>query len=161
MISVKQIQNLEEKIFKAVELIKALKQENKILKSEAESANKKVEELEQIISDYRSTYVELEEGIANAIKQLDDLDNTSSAVTGIAKTNTTKEERSKNESPSLANSSKENLPEDEDEEVEEIKINYSKTSQGKSPSNTVEEKSQKTSSQNGTEKSETSQLDIF
>jgi len=161
MISVKQIQNLEEKIFKAVELIKALKQENKILKSEAESANKKNEELEQIVSDYRSTYVELEEGIANAIKQLDDLDSASVPNAGfsVTKANTAKEERSKSDSTSLPNSNKENS--DDEEEVEEIKINYSKTPQGKPLSNTAEEKSQKTSAQSGTEKSDTSQLDIF
>ena len=83
MVSIKQIKNLEEKVFKTVELIKALKQENKILNSEVESANKKIEELEQIISDYRSAQVEVEEGLANAIKQLDELDNISTSNVAI------------------------------------------------------------------------------
>ncbi|MCL2792552.1 MAG: hypothetical protein FWD87_05605 [Spirochaetaceae bacterium] len=169
MISIKQIQNLEEKVFKTVELIKALKQDNKILKSELESANVKIEELEQIVSDYRSTYVELEEGIANAIKQLDDLDNISTTNTAAlnlakAKTGVTKEENNflKDNSTSPTESDKEEQL-DKEEEVEEIKINYSKIAQNKPFSDAAEGKSQKTSAQNGTEKNDTnqSQLDIF
>ncbi len=79
MLSLEQIQRLEEKVFRAVELIKALKEENNILKSELETANKKVEELEQIISDYRSNQVEIEEGIVKAIRQLEDLDSISAS----------------------------------------------------------------------------------
>jgi len=152
MISIKQIKNLEEKVFKTVELIKALKQENKILKSEIESVNKKNEELEQIISDYRSTQVEFEEGIANAIKQLDELDNISAVN---SKSSTSKKEESslfQNNSTSL--SDKEDQP---DEEVEEININYSKISQNRPVSNSTEKKSD----QNETAKSDSTQLDIF
>ncbi|MCL2705187.1 MAG: hypothetical protein FWE72_03155 [Spirochaetaceae bacterium] len=162
MISIKQIKKLEEKVFKTVELIKALKQENKILKSEIESANKKIEELEQIISDYRSNQVEFEEGIANAIKQLDELDNisaTSVASLDSSKSNAIKKEESslfQNNSTSL--SDKEDQP---DEEVEEIKINYSKITQNRPVSNSTEKKPSNQSAQNETAKSDNNQLDIF
>jgi len=74
MLSLEQIKRLEEKVFKAVELIKALKEENTIIRSKLEAADTKVEELEQIISDYRSNQVEIEEGIVKAIKQLEDME---------------------------------------------------------------------------------------
>ena len=161
MVSIKQIKNLEEKIFRTVELIKAIKQENKILKAEFESANKKVEELEQIISDYRSTQVEFEEGIANAIKQLDELDNTAvnEVVSTVSRANAGKKAEESNLPKN--NSSLSEKEDQTEEEVEEIKINYSKISQNKPGSNTAEKKSQNQSAQNETEKSDNNQLDIF
>ena len=165
MISIKQIKSLEEKIFKAVELIKALKQENKSFKSGIESANKKIEELEQIISDYRSTQSEIEEGIENALKQLDDLDSIS-AGNSVHLSNTRKEAEEssapKNNSASL--SEKEDLFEEEnekEEEIEEIKINYSKISPNRPMSNLESKKPLKPSVQNEHGKSDTTQLDIF
>ena len=77
MLSLEQIKRLEEKVFKAVELIKALKEENNLLKSELGSANSRTDELEVIISDFRINQGEIEEGIIKAIKQLEDLDNIS------------------------------------------------------------------------------------
>ena len=77
MLSLEQIKRLEDKVFKAVELIKALKEENNILKSELNSANSRTDELEAIISDFRSNQNEIEEGIVKAIRQLEDLDNIS------------------------------------------------------------------------------------
>lgn len=74
MLSLEQIKRLEDKVFKAVELIKALKEENTIIKTKFETAESKVEELEQIISDYRSNQVEIEEGIVKAIKQLEEME---------------------------------------------------------------------------------------
>lgn len=74
MLSLEQIKRLENKVYKAVELLKAFKEDNTILKSELKSANERVEELEQIISDYRNNQLEIEEGIIKAIKQLDDID---------------------------------------------------------------------------------------
>ncbi len=74
MLSLEQIKRLESRVYKAVELIKALKEDNSILKSELKSANERVEELEQIISDYRNNQLEIEQGIVKAIKQLDDID---------------------------------------------------------------------------------------
>ncbi|MCL2294733.1 MAG: cell division protein ZapB [Spirochaetes bacterium] len=153
MVSVKQVQKLEEKIFRTVELIKALKEENKILKAENISANKRVEELEQIISDYRSTQIEIEEGIVNAIKQLDELDKISEnspAASVSNKPNTAIEHGPAGKSSFIQNNSaslskKEDHP---DEEVEEISIDYSKVSQNKPAPGT-------------TEKSNTNQLDIF
>lgn len=74
MLSLEQIKRLENRVYKAVELLKAMKEENNILKSELKSANERVEELEQIISDYRNNQLEIEQGIVKAIQQLDDLD---------------------------------------------------------------------------------------
>jgi len=165
MISIKQIKKLEEKVFKTVELIKALKQENKILNSEIESANKKVEELEQIVSDYRSSQVEFEEGIANAIKQLDELDSISTVNIGTLDTSKSgtakKDEESlfQNNSTSLSDEKSEEAQ--DDEEIEEIKINYSKITQNKPVSNSSEKKSPNQSAQSEAEKSNSNQLDIF
>ena len=78
MLSLEQIKRLEEKVFKAVELIKALKEENTIIKTKLEAAESKAEELEQIISDYRSNQVEIEEGIVKAIKQLEEMESDNS-----------------------------------------------------------------------------------
>ena len=165
MISIKQIQKLEEKIFKTVELIKALKQENKILKTEVESANKKIEELEQIISDYRSTQVEIEEGIVNAIKQLDELDSisaTNAAALSSAKSVIIKEAEEKSffqdNSASLSDDKKE---QPDEEEVEEIKINYSKIAPNRPISPASEKKPFKPTVQKETDKSNSNQLDIF
>lgn len=80
MVTLEQIQKLESKVFKAVELIKALREENSILKSDIESVTEKNEELEQIISDYRNKQIEIEEGISKALKKLDDIENLSSYV---------------------------------------------------------------------------------
>ncbi len=74
MLSLEQIRRLESRVYKAVELLKAMKEDNNILKSELKSANERVEELEQIISDYRNNQLEIEQGIVKAIQQLDDLD---------------------------------------------------------------------------------------
>jgi len=74
MLSLEQIKRLENRVYKAVELLKAMKEDNNILKSELKSANERVEELEQIISDYRNNQLEIEQGIVKAIQQLDDLD---------------------------------------------------------------------------------------
>ena len=74
MLSLEQIKRLESRVYKAVELLKAMKEDNNILKSELKSANERVEELEQIISDYRNNQLEIEQGIVKAIQQLDDLD---------------------------------------------------------------------------------------
>ena len=74
MLSLEQIKRLENRVYKAVELLKAMKEDNSILKSELKSANERVEELEQIISDYRNNQLEIEQGIVKAIQQLDDLD---------------------------------------------------------------------------------------
>jgi hypothetical protein len=74
MLSLEQIRRLENRVYKAVELLKAMKEDNNILKSELTSANERVEELEQIISDYRNNQLEIEQGIVKAIQQLDDID---------------------------------------------------------------------------------------
>lgn len=74
MLSLEQIRRLENRVYKAVELLKAMKEDNNILKSELISANERVEELEQIISDYRNNQLEIEQGIVKAIQQLDDID---------------------------------------------------------------------------------------
>ena len=166
MLSVKQIQKLEEKVFKAIEIIKALKQENIILKSELASANKKIEELEQIISDYRSSQAEIEEGIVNAIKQLDDLDKISTENIPASAGNKANEKANKAkeaEKPVFFQNNSSTLSDEEEQidEVEEIKINYSKISQNKPGSNIPDKKQSQSSVQNESDKSNNAQLDIF
>ncbi len=161
MLSLEQIQRLEEKVFKAVELIKALKEENSILKSEVKSANKKIEELEQIISDYRTNQVEIEEGIVKAIKQLDDLDQISTVNSALSGSNNSLNVE-KNSSLKDSNSASSDDIEILSDETEEPKINYSKISQNSTrTSNITEKKSPQTSVQSEADKNDNSQLDIF
>lgn len=79
MLSLEQIQRLENKVYMAVELIKTLKEENAQLKSSLVSANEKTEELEQFIADLRNSQSEIEETVIKALKQLDEIEKLSGA----------------------------------------------------------------------------------
>ena len=81
MLSLEQIQRLENKVYKAVELIKALKEENSTLKSKLVSANEKSQELEQFIADLRNSQAEIEETVVKALKQLDEIEKLSGIQT--------------------------------------------------------------------------------
>ncbi len=152
MLTLEQIQRLEEKAIKAVELIKALREENRLLKSELESANNRVEELEQIISDYRNSQVEIEEGIIKAIRQLEDLDSISEEVSAPA---TEKNEYSSISGDSLMEE-KEMLF--QEEAAEENKHTEYKPQSGYASAGPAQEKAEIAEPENQTDNT---QLDIF
>jgi FtsZ-binding cell division protein ZapB len=74
MISLSQIQELEAKISTAVTVIKNLKEENTSVKDKLGSYQKRIEELEILISKFKSEQDKIEEGIINALKQLDKIE---------------------------------------------------------------------------------------
>lgn len=71
MISVEQIQSLESKVLKAVDVIKSLREENDLLKTKLSGYEKRIEELEVFIDSFKQDQSNIEEGILNALNQLD------------------------------------------------------------------------------------------
>ncbi len=74
MISVEQIHKLEAKVLKAVEVIKSLREENSLLKEKLSGYEKRIEELEVFIDSFKQDQTNIEEGIMNALNQLDMLE---------------------------------------------------------------------------------------
>jgi len=70
-----QIKALEDRITKAIEMIKALRAENALLRTNLSNAKMREEELESIVSSLKSGNDEVENELANAIKIFDDFDN--------------------------------------------------------------------------------------
>ncbi len=71
MISVEQIHKLESKVLKAVDVIKSLREENDLLKEKLSGYEKRIEELEVFIDSFKQDQTTIEEGILNALNQLD------------------------------------------------------------------------------------------
>ncbi|RKX92365.1 MAG: cell division protein ZapB [Spirochaetes bacterium] len=71
MISVEQIHKLESKVLKAVDVIKSLREENNLLKEKLSGYEKRIEELEVFIDSFKQDQTTIEEGILNALNQLD------------------------------------------------------------------------------------------
>jgi peptidoglycan hydrolase CwlO-like protein len=74
MISLEQIRLLENKITKAVELIKSLKDENKTLRRAVNSAQTRMRDLEKLVGDFKSDQQEIEQCILRALENLDRLE---------------------------------------------------------------------------------------
>lgn len=76
MISLEQIRSLEERVHTAVSRIRALSAENVTLKERLESYEKRISELETLISAFKSDQEEIEAGIIAALRHLDELEDT-------------------------------------------------------------------------------------
>ena len=74
MITLEQIQKLDAQVKKAVSRIEELKTENNGLKKKLDDYQKRIEELEILISDFKRDQGEIEQGIINALSQLEKLD---------------------------------------------------------------------------------------
>ena len=74
MISLDQIHTLDEKVKKAVEVINQLRQENLALKERLQDYQTRIEDLEKLIETFKNDQGMIEEGILNAIEQLDNLE---------------------------------------------------------------------------------------
>jgi septal ring factor EnvC (AmiA/AmiB activator) len=74
MITLEQIQKLDAQVKKAVSRIEELKTENSGLKKKLDDYQKRIEELEILISDFKRDQGEIEQGIINALSQLEKLD---------------------------------------------------------------------------------------
>jgi len=74
MLSLEQIQLLEKRAHQAVELIKSLRNENKLLESKLEGYEKRIKEMEVLIDSFKQDQSSIEEGIISALEQLDILE---------------------------------------------------------------------------------------
>lgn len=74
MISLEQIRLLEKKVSAAVHLIEVLKEENKMLKRTIESSQKRMQELEELVTAFKNDQTAIEASVLNAIQKLDVLE---------------------------------------------------------------------------------------
>lgn len=74
MIRLEQIRLLENKINKAVKLIEMLREENSALKNSIDGAQKRMQELEELIGEFKTGQEEIEKAILRAMKNLDRLE---------------------------------------------------------------------------------------
>lgn len=74
MISLEQIRLLEQKVQAAVARIGQLKQENATLKEHLSSYQKRIDELEVLVESFKADQGQIEQGILNALAQLDQLE---------------------------------------------------------------------------------------
>ncbi len=92
MISVEQIHRLESKVLQAVEVIKSLREENALLKNKLSGYEKRIEEMEILIDSFKKDQNNIEEGIINALNQLDVLEDIISEPSGEVREEVRKEE---------------------------------------------------------------------
>lgn len=74
MVSLEQIRQLESKVHGAVARIKGLVTENTTLKGRLSQYEKRITELEELISAFKTDQDEIEQGIVAALSQLDTLE---------------------------------------------------------------------------------------
>jgi FtsZ-binding cell division protein ZapB len=74
MISLEQIKTLDDKVKQAVSVIDDLRGENSRLKQKLNSYQSRIEELERLIGDFKRDQGAIEQGILDAIDQLDKLE---------------------------------------------------------------------------------------
>ena len=80
MITLEQIKLLENKITRAIELIRVLKEENSTLRKGLESAQKRMKELESLVDGFKTDQREIESVIVRALQHLDELEEAASAA---------------------------------------------------------------------------------
>jgi chromosome segregation ATPase len=76
MITLEQVRLLDQKVNQAVELISSLKSENRMLKDKLESYQKKISELEVLLSGLKEDQSEVELGFRKALDTLSALEKT-------------------------------------------------------------------------------------
>jgi len=74
MIHLDQIRLLESKTIKAIELINVLREENKALKKTIDTSQARMEELENLVQEFKSDQDEIEQSILRAMKNLEQLE---------------------------------------------------------------------------------------
>ena len=74
MINIDHIKKLDSKISNTVEIITLLRDDNQALRSKLENYEKRIEELEVLISNFKKDQSDIENGILNALNQLDKIE---------------------------------------------------------------------------------------
>lgn len=75
MLNIDQVQLLEGKVEKAVNLIKSLSDDNTSLKKEIEAKDKRISELENLILVFKDDQTKIEQGIISALNKLSAFEN--------------------------------------------------------------------------------------
>ena len=71
MVSLDQIRQLEDKVNRAVEIIRVLKEENRTLRRTVDGSQARMKELEDLVRVFKSDQAEIERGLVSAIRKLD------------------------------------------------------------------------------------------
>jgi chromosome segregation ATPase len=74
MITLEQMRLLENKIGKAVEMIRSLKEENKTMRRAVNSAQGRMRDLEKLVDNFKSDQQEIEQCVVRALDNLDRLE---------------------------------------------------------------------------------------
>jgi len=74
MIRVEQIRLLESKVQKAVSLLSSLQEENSLLKTRLGEYEKRVDDLEYLLEEFKEEQQEIEQGIISALNKLETLE---------------------------------------------------------------------------------------
>lgn len=74
MITLEQIQKLDEKVTAAVQVIRSLKEENASLQEKLGQYQSRIDELEVLINTFKKDQGKIEQGIINALEQLNELE---------------------------------------------------------------------------------------
>jgi chromosome segregation ATPase len=90
MTNLDQIQSLEQKVIKAVELINRLREENTALRARVKSTQPKIVELETIVNTYKQEQEAIEKSILNVLSKLDRLEDEVSVSGPVSKKEETK-----------------------------------------------------------------------
>jgi len=70
MVSLEQVKLLESKVIKAVDYVKKVTDENKTLKGKLDSYQKRIEELEVLVRQFKEEQSRIEDGILSALDRL-------------------------------------------------------------------------------------------
>lgn len=85
MITLEHIRKLDQKVSAAITTISALRGENEALKEKLGDYEKRIQELEKLVDEFKEDQSEIEQGILNALSQLDKLeDDMSPAPAAVA-----------------------------------------------------------------------------
>ena len=74
MITIEHIRELDRKVSTAITIISSLRGENDALKGKLEDYEKRIQELEKLVDEFKEDQSEIEQGILNALSQLDKLE---------------------------------------------------------------------------------------
>jgi DNA repair exonuclease SbcCD ATPase subunit len=74
MITLDHIRKLDQKVTAAISTISALKGENDALKDKLGTYERRIQELEKLVDEFKEDQSEIEQGILNALSQLDKLE---------------------------------------------------------------------------------------
>jgi len=119
MITLEQIRLLEDKIQKAISTISGLREENATLRKKLQNYENRISELEVLIDDFKKDQNEIEQGIVNALKQLDTLEDEIQYQSAEQQTEGTP----KKDADNAADTKKESSDNDESSNVEVSQVN--------------------------------------